>query len=149
MRLYEFESKKIFQMNNIPIPKGQVVSSANEISAETPSVIKAQIPSGGRGKALKVMKITLPAPIFAGVPERSNGTGLGGMPWETCWLSAFVGSNPTPRNFLPSGRECCAVWSVSETHSPQHNRDDLRRSRMILRKNHHALRNQHQNRRPN
>lgn len=51
MRLYEFESKKIFQSNNIPIPKGQVVSSADEITSESPSVIKAQIPTGGRGKA--------------------------------------------------------------------------------------------------
>src|SRR3989338_5013395 len=51
MRLYEFESKKIFQANNIPAPKGQVVSSVDEIKAETPSVIKAQIPTCGRGKA--------------------------------------------------------------------------------------------------
>jgi len=51
MRLYEFESKKIFEKNNIPIPKGQVVYSVDEITAEIPSVIKAQIPSGGRGKA--------------------------------------------------------------------------------------------------
>ena len=51
MRLYEFESKKIFQTNNIPIPKGEVVSSVDKIQTQTPSVVKAQIPSGGRGKA--------------------------------------------------------------------------------------------------
>ena len=51
MRLYEFESKKIFQTNNIPIPKGEVVNSVDKIQTQTPSVVKAQIPSGGRGKA--------------------------------------------------------------------------------------------------
>ena len=51
MRLYEFESKKIFQTNNIPIPKGEVVNSVDKIQTQTPSVVKAQIPSGGREKA--------------------------------------------------------------------------------------------------
>ena len=41
--------------------------------------------------------------IFADVPERSNGTGLGGeigvfiFVKDTCWLSAFAGSNPAVR----------------------------------------------------
>lgn len=56
MRLYEYEAKKLFSQFGIPITTGEVVKSKEEakVFAEKlgkPVVLKAQILSGGRGKA--------------------------------------------------------------------------------------------------
>ena len=55
MKLYEYMAKDIFRTNGIPVPKGWVFTSAEEVTdfvAQVGSVaIKAQILSGGRGKA--------------------------------------------------------------------------------------------------
>jgi len=56
MRLFEFESKRIFRAEGIPVPSGDVVSSSEEaqraaMSVGMPVVLKAQVPVGGRGKA--------------------------------------------------------------------------------------------------
>jgi len=56
MRLFEFESKRIFRTEGIPVPMGEVVSSSEEaekaaMSLRMPVVLKAQVPVGGRGKA--------------------------------------------------------------------------------------------------
>lgn len=56
MRLYEFEAKKLFSKAGIPIPQGELVKSPEEAKAFAeklgkPVVLKAQILSGGRGKA--------------------------------------------------------------------------------------------------
>ncbi len=56
MRLHEYQSKQIFSREQIPIPQGKIASSpietkqvADEIGY--PVVLKAQVLSGGRGKA--------------------------------------------------------------------------------------------------
>ncbi|NIS72131.1 MAG: ADP-forming succinate--CoA ligase subunit beta [Proteobacteria bacterium] len=55
MRLFEYEAKKMFQENGIPIPKGGVAESLEEaerLFRELGSVvIKSQVLVGGRGKA--------------------------------------------------------------------------------------------------
>jgi len=56
MRLHEYQAKQIFSKLGIPIPKGQVTTNAEQarLIAESISgscVIKAQVLSGGRGKA--------------------------------------------------------------------------------------------------
>ncbi len=56
MRLYEFEAKKLFSKAGIPIPQGELVKSPEDAKAFAeklgkPVVLKAQILSGGRGKA--------------------------------------------------------------------------------------------------
>ena len=56
MKLHEYQSKIIFSRYGIPIPKGRVVSTANDariIANELGGrvVIKAQVLVGGRGKA--------------------------------------------------------------------------------------------------
>lgn len=56
MRLYEHEAKKLFSQHGIPITTGEVVKSKEEAKAFAgklgkPVVLKAQILSGGRGKA--------------------------------------------------------------------------------------------------
>lgn len=52
MRLYEFEGLKLFRESQIPTPDSVVVSSVEEIGdVEPPVIAKAQLLSGGRGKA--------------------------------------------------------------------------------------------------
>ena len=52
MRLYEFEGLKLFAESKIPVPAFTIVSSVDEIEdIELPAIVKAQILSGGRGKA--------------------------------------------------------------------------------------------------
>lgn len=65
MRLYEHEGKQLFREFKIPVPEGQVVGSADEArkaAAKIGSavVLKAQVLTGGRGKAggVKVVKDT-------------------------------------------------------------------------------------------
>ena len=52
MRLLEFQAKRMLQEHGIPVPKGVLMSSPGEMNKVTyPSVLKAQVPVGGRGKA--------------------------------------------------------------------------------------------------
>ncbi len=56
MRLYEYEAKKLFTQFGIPVTTGEVVESKEQAKAfverlDRPVVLKAQILSGGRGKA--------------------------------------------------------------------------------------------------
>ena len=56
MKLFEFQAKDAFAENDIPIPKGIVASSMEEVTAALgniglPCVLKAQVLRGGRGKA--------------------------------------------------------------------------------------------------
>ena len=50
MKLHEYEAKKLFEENGIPVPKG-VVTSKTLKKFKGPVVIKAQVLVGGRGKA--------------------------------------------------------------------------------------------------
>lgn len=61
MRLYEYEGKELFAELNIPVPKSEVVSSAEEALQAArrigfPVVVKAQVQMGGRGKAGLIKK---------------------------------------------------------------------------------------------
>lgn len=62
MRLYEHESKKIFERSGIPVPKQfGVVHSVNEIEKldlKFPAMAKAAVLIGGRGKAGGIKKVT-------------------------------------------------------------------------------------------
>jgi len=56
MRLFEYEAKEIFKKFGIPVPKGLIVNSPDEVASATekvglPVAIKAQVPVGRRGKA--------------------------------------------------------------------------------------------------
>jgi len=50
MRLLEHESKEILQKYKIPVPKGRIVRSADEVVGDWPVVVKTQVPTGGRAK---------------------------------------------------------------------------------------------------
>lgn len=56
MKLFEFQAKKLFQESGIPIPKGYVIESVEDIGKAAdevglPCIIKSQVLTGGRGKA--------------------------------------------------------------------------------------------------
>lgn len=56
MKLYEFQGRELFARHGIPTPSGAVVRSAEEIDGlagrlRFPIVVKAQVLSGGRGRA--------------------------------------------------------------------------------------------------
>ena len=56
MKLHEYQAKELFRRSGIPVPDGQVATSADEavLVAEKlkgpPWVVKAQVHAGGRGK---------------------------------------------------------------------------------------------------
>ena len=58
MRLLEFEAKEIFKEYGVALPAGQLVSSEEEFNFTAPTVLKAQIPIGGRGKAGGVVEVS-------------------------------------------------------------------------------------------
>lgn len=69
MRLYEYEAKKLFTKFGIPITSGEVIETPQQARAfaeklNKPLVLKAQILSGGRGKAGGVK--------FANTPEEAE-----------------------------------------------------------------------------
>src|SRR3989344_5575065 len=52
MRLYEYEGKELFRREGIPLPEGRLISSVTEANnIGLPTVVKAQILSGKRGKS--------------------------------------------------------------------------------------------------
>lgn len=56
MKLHEYQSKKIFENNGVPIPRGRVANTASEVKQIAEElggrvVVKSQVLVGGRGKA--------------------------------------------------------------------------------------------------
>jgi succinyl-CoA synthetase beta subunit len=56
MKLHEYQSKKIFEANGVPIPRGRIANSASEVKEIAEElggrvVVKSQVLVGGRGKA--------------------------------------------------------------------------------------------------
>ncbi|MEZ5284110.1 MAG: ADP-forming succinate--CoA ligase subunit beta [Vicinamibacterales bacterium] len=64
MKIHEYQAKAILARHGVPVPRGEVAFSAQEVSevarrlGSSPVVVKAQIHAGGRGKAggVKVVK---------------------------------------------------------------------------------------------
>lgn len=52
MELYEYQGKELFAKYGIPIPKGKIIERVDEpFDIGFPCILKAQVPTGGRGKA--------------------------------------------------------------------------------------------------
>lgn len=49
MRLLEHEAKQIIKKCGIPVPRGEVVKTVDEITFPPPAMLKTQVPVGGRG----------------------------------------------------------------------------------------------------
>lgn len=66
MRLYEYEGKELFAKLKIPIPKGKLAQTPDEVEAiaselKVPVVLKSQVLTGGRGKAGGIIIASSPA----------------------------------------------------------------------------------------
>lgn len=58
MRLLEFQAKRLLTENGIFAPKGVLVTSSNDLKKVSfPTVLKAQVPVGGRGKAGAIKRV--------------------------------------------------------------------------------------------
>jgi succinyl-CoA synthetase beta subunit len=63
LRLLEFDGKKIFRKYGIPVPEGRFLETAGDVEKEAaalsyPCLFKAQMLSGGRGKAGLIQKVS-------------------------------------------------------------------------------------------
>ena len=69
MYVHEFEAKALLAEAGVPVPKGRVAASPEEarrLAAEVPGerwVVKAQVHSGGRGKAGGVLLCDSPEAV--------------------------------------------------------------------------------------
>ena len=84
MRLQEYQSKVLFTMYNIPIPNGRVAETIREVKKISEEfggkvVIKAQVLTGGRGKAggVRIAKSSTEAEEFA---AQILGKEINGLP---------------------------------------------------------------------
>lgn len=83
MKLYEYAAKEIFSGFGIPVPRGNLVTSADE-AGETAKkmgavVIKAQVMAGGRGKAGGIAKASNPEEASQNA-QRILGMSIKGLP---------------------------------------------------------------------
>lgn len=69
MRLLEFESKKILKQYQIVTPQGMVAQLENDLDINFPVMLKAQIPTGGRGKAGGILEASTMDEANAGIEQ--------------------------------------------------------------------------------
>ncbi len=98
MNLHEYQSKKILAEYAVPVPKGAVAGSADEVFAVARSlvgpvwVVKAQVHAGGRGKAggVKVARdvaaVQAAAAAMLGQRLVTHQTGARGLPIERVYV---------------------------------------------------------------
>lgn len=95
MKLYEYAAKDIFSRYGIPVPKGRVVSdaqgafeAANEIGDV---VIKAQVLTGGRGKAGGIARAEIPDEAKSSA-QRILGMKIKGYPVKKLLVEEHTGT---------------------------------------------------------
>jgi len=70
MRLLEFQAKRILKDRGIPVPKGVLLSSPEDLNQiALPAVLKAQVPVGGRGKAGAIRRVNQPKEAQTAIQE--------------------------------------------------------------------------------
>ena len=70
MRLLEFQAKRILKDQGIPVPKGVLVCSPEDLNQiALPAVLKAQVPVGGRGKAGAIRRVNQPKEAQTAIQE--------------------------------------------------------------------------------
>ncbi|RME82553.1 MAG: succinate--CoA ligase subunit beta [Caldilineae bacterium] len=94
MRLYEHQAKAILSSHHIPVPPGRVVETAEgaerawlDLGGEV--MIKAQVLSGGRGKAGAVRRVST-AQEARGVAAELLGISVAGLPVRKLLVEAAV-----------------------------------------------------------
>ena len=78
MRLLEFQAKRLLTENGIFVPKGVLVTSPKELKKVSfPTVLKAQVPVGGRGKAGGIRRVEQAEEASSVVNELFGSTIMG------------------------------------------------------------------------
>ena len=72
MDLFEHEARDLFEKHGVPVPRGRVAAdpaAARDAAASLggPVVVKAQVKTGGRGKAGGVRVVRTPDDVLAAV----------------------------------------------------------------------------------
>ena len=125
MNLHEFQSKDLFRKYGIPVPRGAIATTpyeaksvAQELGGEK-WVVKAQIHSGGRGKAggVKIAKnqdeVTKFAKEMLGKTFVTKQTGSSGLPSNSVYIESatdyekelyicLLYTSPSPRDLSTS-----------------------------------------------
>ncbi|HEU0196853.1 MAG TPA: ADP-forming succinate--CoA ligase subunit beta [Nevskiaceae bacterium] len=112
MNLHEYQAKAIFARYGIPVPKGALANSVDEVRAAAQKVggnrfvVKAQVHAGGRGKAGGVKLVDgVDAAVEAArkmIGERlvTKQTGAKGLPINKVWIEE---PSPIARELYVSG----------------------------------------------
>jgi succinyl-CoA synthetase beta subunit len=75
MKLHEYQAKELFSKSGIPVPRGQLVVSSDQVSQAIqavpgpPWVVKAQVQAGGRGKGGGVKVVHDPQEVVTAVED--------------------------------------------------------------------------------
>ena len=105
MNIHEYQAKQILSSYNVPVPKGVLCDDPSKISELAQSfgscVVKAQVHSGGRGKAGGVKLANSPeeardiAQKMLGMTLVTKQTGAEGRPVRSVLVAAAVDVVPT------------------------------------------------------
>ncbi|MCC7493125.1 MAG: ADP-forming succinate--CoA ligase subunit beta [Fimbriimonadaceae bacterium] len=95
MKIHEYQGKQIFARYGVPIPKGQVAATVDEVVAAAeavgyPCVVKAQVHVGGRGKAGGV-KLAADAAAARGAGEAILGMDIKGLTVQQVLVEEAIG----------------------------------------------------------
>ena len=100
MNLHEYQAKQLFNRYGIETPKGQMISSSDEVASAITAiggqrwVVKAQVHSGGRGKAGGVRvedsqsAVTDAVNAMLGSQLVTHQTTAEGLPVNKVWIEA-------------------------------------------------------------
>ncbi len=92
MKFYEYAAKEIFSGHRIPIPKSILVSNANEAGEASKKlgavVIKAQVLTGGRGKAGGIAQASNPQEAYRNA-QRILGMSIRGLPVKNLLVEEY------------------------------------------------------------
>ena len=60
MNLLEHEAKRFLKSYDIPVPLGSIFTQTSSTATPLPIILKSQVPTGGRGKAGGILKVSTP-----------------------------------------------------------------------------------------
>jgi succinyl-CoA synthetase beta subunit len=89
MMLLEHHAKELLSQAGVAVPKGVLITAAQDAQFDFPCMAKAQVPVGGRGKAGGILKIDTAADARLTV-EHILGLTIRNHPVRACRLEALV-----------------------------------------------------------
>lgn len=72
MNLLEHESKQLLSASKIPVPLGQILTKTSTPKIAFPTVLKSQVPTGGRGKAGGILIVETPEELVKATEKLFN-----------------------------------------------------------------------------